>query len=145
MGVGLALDDFGTGYSSLSYLQRYAFSELKIDRSFVAGAVSRSVNAAIIRGVISIARDMNIDLVAEGVETEEQAAFLTREGCGFLQGYFFCKPTPFGEICTSLAVNALQDMAAKLQRLIRSGARADEPPAAHVHGPQPAREDQTAG
>ncbi|MFN4141872.1 putative bifunctional diguanylate cyclase/phosphodiesterase [Aestuariivirga sp.] len=143
MGVGLALDDFGTGYSSLSYLQRYAFSEIKIDRSFVAGAVSRSVNAAIIRGVISIARDLNIDVVAEGVETEEQAAFLTQEGCGFLQGYFFCRPTPFSEICTSLAVNALQEMALKLQRLIRSGVREDEAPPVHAEGPRAASAGET--
>jgi diguanylate cyclase (GGDEF)-like protein len=118
MGVGLALDDFGTGYSSLSYLQKYPFSEIKIDRSFVANIASRSINAAIIRGVLTIAKNMAFEVVAEGVETEEQAVFLRNEGCEYLQGYYFSKPKPFPQFCADLAVNALQMMAQTLQQRI---------------------------
>lgn len=108
LGVALALDDFGTGYSSLSYLQRFAFSEVKIDRSFVAGIDTTPVNIAIIRGVIRIARDIGIDVVAEGIETEAQANALKAEGCGYLQGFLFAKPMPFVDIVSNLAVERLR-------------------------------------
>jgi len=108
LGVELALDDFGTGYSSLSYLQRYAFSEIKIDRSFVAGIGQNSANLAIIRGVIAIARDMNMKVVAEGIEEHGQAAALTTEGCDYLQGYLFGKPMPLAEITTAINVGQLR-------------------------------------
>lgn len=115
IGIGLALDDFGTGYSSLSYLQRYQFSEIKIDRSFVADIATRPINAAIIRGVISIAQDMGFDVVAEGVETEQQANFLAEEGCAHLQGYYFSKPKRFSEFCVDLAISALQELTLKVE------------------------------
>jgi len=107
LGVTFALDDFGTGYSSLSYLQRYAFSEIKIDSSFVSGIGTKPVNLAIIRGIIGIARDIGIDVVAEGIETEAQAATLLAEGCGYVQGYLFSKPKPFTDIVADLAVQRL--------------------------------------
>lgn len=107
LGVTFALDDFGTGYSSLSYLQRYAFSEIKIDSSFVSGIGTKPVNLAIIRGIIGIARDIGIDVVAEGIETEAQAATLLAEGCGYVQGYLFSKPKPFADIIADLAVERL--------------------------------------
>ncbi len=107
MGVLLALDDFGTGYSSLSYLQRFAFREVKIDRSFVAGMIELPANLAVIRAVLSIGRDLGIDVVAEGVETLAQVDALAREGCFLMQGYFFGKPKPYLEIVGDLAVQHL--------------------------------------
>jgi EAL domain-containing protein (putative c-di-GMP-specific phosphodiesterase class I) len=109
LGIGLALDDFGTGYSSLSYLQRFPFCEVKIDRSFVAGIETTPVNIAIIRGVIRIARDIGIDVVAEGIETEAQAQVLRNEGCGYLQGFLFAKPRRFTDIVSDLAVQRLRE------------------------------------
>ena len=107
MGVLLALDDFGTGYSSLSYLQRFAFREVKIDRSFVAGMIELPANLAVIRAVLSIGRDLGIDVVAEGVETPSQVNALAREGCFLMQGYYFGKPKPYLEIVGDLAVQHL--------------------------------------
>ena len=109
LGVKLALDDFGTGYSSLSYLQRFAFSKVKIDRSFVAGLETKPANAAIIRAIIRLAGDLGMEVVAEGIETETQAALLRAEGCDFLQGYLFGKPKPFLEIATELALHNLRE------------------------------------
>ena len=90
-------------------MQRFSFSEVKIDRSFVAGIGTTPVNLAIIRGVIGIARDIGIDVIAEGIETEAQADVLTREGCGFLQGYHFSKPKPFLEVMADQAAQRLRN------------------------------------
>ncbi len=95
LGVQLALDDFGTGYSSLSYLQRFAFSKVKIDQTFVAGIETAKANRAIIRAIIGLCRDLGVDVVAEGVETEAQADILRAEGCEFMQGYLWGRPAPF--------------------------------------------------
>ena len=103
MGVKIALDDFGTGYSSLSYLQRFAFNTVKIDRSFVAGMKGQPANLAIIRAVLSIGRDLGIEVVAEGVETEDQFHALRAQGCSLIQGYFFGKPQAYTEIVSHLA------------------------------------------
>ena len=108
LGVKLALDDFGTGYSSLSYLQRFSFSKVKIDRSFVAGIESKPANLAIIRAIIHLAKDLGIDVVAEGIETESQAAILRSENCSFLQGYLYGKPAPYREVATNHAVDNLR-------------------------------------
>lgn len=94
LGLKIALDDFGTGQSSLSYLQKFAFDKIKIDRSFAARAHMNPVNAAVVRAVLSLGRDLGIRVVAEGVETEEEFAWLTREGCRWFQGYLFGKPQP---------------------------------------------------
>lgn len=107
-GVGFALDDFGTGYSSLSYLQRFRFSEVKIDRSFVAEISTRPVNRAVVRAIVSIARDLKMDVVAEGIEDKQQGELLLREGCGYLQGYAYGKPKPFSEIAADLNVRLLR-------------------------------------
>lgn len=108
IGVQLALDDFGTGYSSLSHLQRFAFSKVKIDRSFVAGMETTPANLAIIRAIIQLAADLGISVVAEGVETEKQAAMLRAEGCKFMQGYLYGRPAPLLDAATVAAVSTLR-------------------------------------
>ncbi|MFL6805175.1 MAG: putative bifunctional diguanylate cyclase/phosphodiesterase [Xanthobacteraceae bacterium] len=94
LGVRIAMDDFGTGYSSLSYLHAFPFDKIKIDRAFVSGIDRNSQAAAIIRAVIGLARGLNLPVVAEGVETQEQLAFLSDEACDEVQGYLIGRPGP---------------------------------------------------
>ncbi|MGB8840850.1 MAG: EAL domain-containing protein [Aliidongia sp.] len=91
-GVTLSLDDFGTGYSSLSYLHKFPFDELKIDRSFVSGIANSTEKRRLVRTIIELGRDLGLHVVAEGVETAEQAAHLKAQGCDLGQGYFFSAP-----------------------------------------------------
>ena len=97
-GISIALDDFGTGYSSLSYLQSFPFEKIKIDRSFVANLTTRSDCAAIVSAVTGLARSLDMETTAEGVETEEQVMLLRAAGCGQMQGYLFSKPVPKSEL-----------------------------------------------
>lgn len=92
IGVQIAMDDFGTGYSSLSYLQSFPFDKIKIDRSFVANLPDSAQSAAIVRAVIGLGHGLNLPIIAEGVETHKQLAFLAREGCDEIQGYLIGKP-----------------------------------------------------
>ena len=92
LGVRLSLDDFGTGYSSLSYLRRFPMDTLKIDRSFVQNLPSNPENLEIVRTIMSLARNLGMDVVAEGAETAEEVAYLKALDCDFGQGYFFSKP-----------------------------------------------------
>ncbi len=92
LGLRLSIDDFGTGYSSLSYLQALPVRRLKIDRSFIEAITVNPRDAAIVAAVISMGHSLDLEVLAEGVETEEQLAFLQAHNCDEIQGYYFSKP-----------------------------------------------------
>lgn len=92
LGVSIAIDDFGTGYSSLAYLQRFSIHTLKIDQSFVKDILWESTHSPIILAIISIAKGLGLNVVAEGVETEIQSRYLERSGCNIMQGYLYHRP-----------------------------------------------------
>ena len=94
LGVSIAMDDFGTGYSSLSYLQSFPFDKIKIDRTFIANLTENHYSATIVRAVIGLGRGLDLPVIAEGVETAEQLAFLARESCDEVQGYLIGRPAP---------------------------------------------------
>jgi EAL domain-containing protein (putative c-di-GMP-specific phosphodiesterase class I) len=94
MGIAIAIDDFGTGYSSLSYLARYPINTLKIDRLFVSSIAEDTHRAELVRAIISIAHSLGQIVVAEGVDTPEQAAYLRERGCQIAQGYLYSRPMP---------------------------------------------------
>jgi diguanylate cyclase (GGDEF)-like protein len=95
--IPLCMDDFGTGYSSLSYLNELPFDVLKIDRSFVTGIEARQESQVLVRTILALAQSMGLQVVAEGVETEAQAALLLSMGCPYGQGYHFARPLPAGQ------------------------------------------------
>jgi diguanylate cyclase (GGDEF)-like protein/PAS domain S-box-containing protein len=97
-GLHVALDDFGTGYASLTHLKRFPVDALKIDRGFVSHVAEGSDDAAIVRALIRLAADLRLDVIAEGVETAEQEAFLREHGCRFAQGYRYARPAPAGRV-----------------------------------------------
>lgn len=92
LGISISMDDFGTGYSSLSYLKRLPVDVLKIDRMFVSGVTVNEDDDLLIKAIIAMAKGLDLSLVAEGVETDQQLAFLRQLGCDYIQGYFFSKP-----------------------------------------------------
>ncbi|MFZ6719877.1 EAL domain-containing protein [Undibacterium sp. Ji49W] len=103
LGVGFSMDDFGTGYSSLSYLQRLPLTQLKIDRTFIHNLPDDVNNANIVRTIISLGASLDLNVIAEGVETEQQREFLLQSGCQAYQGYLFCKPVPIEQFELLLA------------------------------------------
>ena len=94
MGIRVAIDDFGAGHASLHYLRDFAFDIIKIDRTYVADFAANPVNAMIVRAVCDIARSLDLEVVAEGVETEAQLQALVAAGCTGLQGYHLGRPRP---------------------------------------------------
>jgi len=97
-GITLSLDDFGTGYSSLKYLKRMPFAAVKIDQAFVRDMLDEERDAAIVKGIIQIGRDLHLKVTAEGVETEAQRRYLARLGCTSFQGYLFGRPQPADQL-----------------------------------------------
>jgi EAL domain-containing protein (putative c-di-GMP-specific phosphodiesterase class I) len=98
LGVKIAIDDFGTGYSSLGYLKEFPIDALKIDKSFIQDIVKNDDNAAITNTIITLAQNLNLNVIAEGVETKEQLEFLLSKNCYIMQGFYFSKPIKAEEL-----------------------------------------------
>jgi EAL domain-containing protein (putative c-di-GMP-specific phosphodiesterase class I) len=96
LGVGLSIDDFGTGYSSLSYLHRFPIDTLKIDRSFVTRMTDNTENAEIVRTIVTLARSLDMNVIAEGVESRDQLRRLSELECDYAQGFLFSKAVSSG-------------------------------------------------
>ena len=94
LGVGIAIDDFGTGYSSMNHLAQLPISTLKIDKSFIAALDEGEQNRKIVNAILQLARELDIPVVAEGIESKSDARYLALQNCGFGQGYFYARPMP---------------------------------------------------
>lgn len=103
LGVGLAIDDFGTGFSSLAYLKRFPVNKLKIDRSFISNIPNDKEDEKLARAIIALSESLSLSVIAEGVESQEQAEFLRQHGCLEGQGYFFSKPVPGDQLVKLLS------------------------------------------
>ncbi|WFU41954.1 EAL domain-containing protein [Bradyrhizobium sp. CB82] len=113
LGVRISMDDFGSGYSSLSYLQAFPFDKIKIDRAFVINLGRNPQSAAIVRAVIDLGHGLEMSIIAEGVETIEQLAFLAKEGCDGVQGYLLGKPLPIGQYARLIGRAETMELALK--------------------------------
>ncbi|MCW8999760.1 MAG: EAL domain-containing protein, partial [Kangiellaceae bacterium] len=99
------IDDFGTGYSSLNYLKRFPINKIKIDRSFVADIEVDEDSRSIAKAIINLGHSLNLEVLAEGVETQSQQDWLAGQGCDLMQGYFRARPMPFSEFVEWLKNN----------------------------------------
>jgi diguanylate cyclase (GGDEF)-like protein/PAS domain S-box-containing protein len=111
IGITLAIDDFGTGYSSFSYLRQFRVNKLKIDRSFIKDSATNPDDSAITAAIISMAKSLRLKVIAEGVENEAQMSFLRKHQCDEIQGYYFSKPLPAGEVADTLQGTAVHAFA----------------------------------
>lgn len=102
MGISIALDDFGTGYASLNYLQQLPFDSVKIDKSFITSVNDDERTMVIVKGMIAIAKALNLKIIAEGIETQKDLDFLLQESCNFAQGYLFSRPLTGSQFTTLL-------------------------------------------
>ena len=107
LGFKLLLDDFGTGYSSLTYLSQFPINVIKIDQSFVNSIGIDKGDESIIKSIFSLANNLELSCIAEGVETREQVIFLTNMGCYAQQGYYFAKPMKAEKLCESDCFNKI--------------------------------------
>jgi EAL domain-containing protein (putative c-di-GMP-specific phosphodiesterase class I) len=98
MGISIVLDDFGTGYASLGYLADMSFSKIKIDRGFIADLPANAISRAIVGAITNLARELDMEVTAEGVETEEQLLILKAAACTNAQGYYFDGPRPLEDL-----------------------------------------------
>jgi EAL domain-containing protein (putative c-di-GMP-specific phosphodiesterase class I) len=105
LGIHISIDDFGTGYSSLAHLKRFSVNSLKIDKSFIREVDSSSKDAAIATAIIAMGNSLNLNVIAEGVETQSQLDFLKFNNCDQVQGYLFCRPMPPDELIELLLKN----------------------------------------
>ena len=121
LGVRIAIDDFGTGYSSLSYLANYPINRVKIAQELVAGVDINSRSAAVVRAAIGLAHEFNIEIVAEGVETEGQEKLLLSAGCAYGQGYRFSRPVSAAQATALLRLGTIR-LKPKSLRLVESSA-----------------------
>ena len=103
--MDIYIDDFGTGYSNLGYLNQLSFDHIKIDRSFVTKIVSSSADAALVQSIISMAHNLKMTMIAEGVETKEQLELLQQYGCDQIQGYYYSTPLPYDEFTAWIIEN----------------------------------------
>ncbi|WP_439408170.1 EAL and GGDEF domain-containing protein [Bradyrhizobium sp. DASA03076] len=113
LGVRISMDDFGSGYSSLSYLQAFPFDKIKIDRAFIMNLGRNPQSAAIVRAVIDLGHGLEMSIIAEGVETLDQLAFLAKEGCDGVQGYLLGKPLPIGKYADLVGRGEAMELALK--------------------------------
>lgn len=102
MGLGISIDDFGTGYSSLAYLKRLPLNTLKIDQCFIHDIATSAEDLEITRAIIALGHNLNLNVLAEGVETNEQLQWLKSSGCDYIQGYYYCRPLPAAQLLLEL-------------------------------------------
>jgi EAL domain-containing protein (putative c-di-GMP-specific phosphodiesterase class I) len=118
LGIRLSIDDFGTGYSSLSYLKRMPLYELKIDKSFIRDTPNDANGTAIVQSILAMASHLGLSVVAEGVETREQADFLAANGAPRMQGYLFARPMPLEQMMARLRATGPEPMAMVVETVL---------------------------